>query len=424
MVRVESCLDGVSLPVHGGVIYKNYKRHSQMQTPISVILICCFVAFGGFLFGYDIGLIGGIIEMDYFIQDFGQTDSNGSTIQVWKKSFIVSILSAGTFLGAVLAGPLADKVGRRMAIIHTCIIFSLGVVFQIFSNKSWQVMSFGRLIAGIGVGLISDLVPLYQVETSPKHLRGALVSCYQLAISLGILFAFFVNSYTRSFKGSSSYNIPIGLQLFYSLFLGGGIAFLNQGMIFLPDSPRILIKRDRFDEAKEALCRLWGTSLDDPRIIQEMQEMQLAHEADLAVGKVGYSELFSPEIVKRTHLAVLLQMFQQLTGINFIMYYGVTFFKNAGFKDPFKIQMITGFVNVLSTLPGIYLIDRIGRRSLMISGALLMLFGHFIVGFAGNSSTSSGYVLVWAVCLFIAGFAASWGPAVWVFHEYNQGHFI
>lgn len=363
--------------------------------------------------------------MTSFCQDFGSYDDNlgAYTIEVWKKSLIVSILSAGNFLGAIGAGPTADRLGRRWAIIVTSIVFAVGVAFQTFATN-WELMVVGRFIAGVGVGLISDLVPLYLAEAAPKHLRGALVSCYQLAITIGILIAFVVNGLTKALEGRSAYAIPIGLQFLYALIMGGGRLYIIPGMYFLPDSPRVLVKRGQNEAAVEALCRLWGTNPNDERIIEEMKEMQESNEREKSFGDVGYGDLFKGTVTQRTHLTVWLQMFQQLTGINFIFYFGyliannsVTFFKVAGFKEPYVIQIITGLVNVFAVIPGIYFVDRIGRRSLLLSGSIIMLSGHLVVGIIGTvwpESVEAGYVLVVAVCVFIFGFEYSWGPGAWV----------
>ncbi|KAJ7205449.1 hypothetical protein GGX14DRAFT_397586 [Mycena pura] len=176
------------------------------------IIISAFAAFGGILFGYDTGTIGGVIAMDDWLSTFGTFDPTGKVqganaahmfLKTANKSLVVSILSAGTFFGALLAFPMADFVGRKMGIIASCVIFSLGVGLQL--DTKWATFVVGRVIAGLGVGLVSCLVPMYQSECSPKNIRGLIVGLYQFAITIGALLAAIVLNATKGQESHSAW---------------------------------------------------------------------------------------------------------------------------------------------------------------------------------------------------------------------------
>ncbi|KAJ3162500.1 hypothetical protein HDU88_006659 [Geranomyces variabilis] len=389
------------------------------MTNVATILICLFVSFGGFLFGYDTGLISGLLEMDAFKADFGP--GNGADVTAPVSSLLVSILSVGTFFGALIAGHLADSLGRRWAIICSSGVFLVGVALQTASH-SLALMIPGRIIAGLGVGLLSDLVPLYQAEAAPKNIRGTLVSTYQLAITIGILVAFGVNQGLQTKDGREAYRVPIAIQFFFGLFLGGG-------MFFLPDSPRNLLRLDRRADAESALCRLRGRPMSDPAIQQEMTEMEDALALEAHLGEASFMDCFRGPNLRRTQIGIWLQMFQQLTGVNAVFYYGTSFFKQAGVTQAYLSSTVTGVVNVLSTFPALYLMERMGRRKLLLMGSAIMLFAQIIVASVGtaypaklapgtndviSSDSNAGIVMIVFTCVFIFGFASSWGPGAWV----------
>ena len=191
--------------------------------------ICAFAAFGGIFFGFDSGYINGVMGMPYFIHKFTGLDypPAGATaaqsayfvIPAWRQSLIVSILSAGTFIGAVVAGDVADFTGRRTTILIGCAIFSVGVALQVASS-AYQLLVAGRLIAGLGVGFVSAIIILYMSEIAPRKFRGTIVSGYQFCITVGILLASCVVYGTQTFTNSSSYRIPIAIQWAWALILG------------------------------------------------------------------------------------------------------------------------------------------------------------------------------------------------------------
>ncbi|KAI9054103.1 hypothetical protein LZ554_001274 [Drepanopeziza brunnea f. sp. 'monogermtubi'] len=386
------------------------------------IMIGMFVAFGGVLFGYDTGTISGILAMPFWQNRFstGYRDVDGHlNIDSEQTSLVVSILSAGTFIGALTAAPFADRIGRRWSLIAGCWVFNLGVGLQTAAT-ALPMFNSGRFFAGFGVGMISALIPLYQSETAPKWIRGVIVGSYQFAITIGLLLAAVVDNATKDRDDSGSYRIPIMVQFAWS-------SILMIGMFILPETPRFLVRSGKSEQAAKSLCKLRRLPLDHTAIIAELGEIQASHEYESTLGKASYLDCFRGSMLKRQLTGCGLQALQQLSGINFIFYYGTQFFKNTGIQDPFLISMITSAVNVTSAIPGLYAIDKWGRRPLLFWGAIGMAVSQLLVAVLGTTSTgqaadgavfstniASQRASIAFVCLFIFFFAASWGPIAWV----------
>ncbi|KAF2474140.1 glucose transporter-like protein [Lindgomyces ingoldianus] len=373
------------------------------------ILIGLFVAFGGVLFGYDTGTISGILAMPYWLREFS-TEADGE-LTGSQDALIVSILSAGTFFGALLASPFGDLMGRRLGLMTaTGIVFNFGVILQTAST-SQPLFIAGRFFAGLGVGLVSALIPMYQSETAPKWIRGTIVGAYQLAITIGLFLAAIVNNSTKDRMDTGSYRIPISIQFLWSL-------ILVIGLIFLPETPRYLIKMDKYDKAAISLGQLRRLPVDHPAVLEELNEVQANHLYEMSLGKASYMECIKGTVGKRLLTGCLLQALQQLTGVNFIFYYGTQYFKNAGFQNPFTIQVITNAINVASTFPGLYMVERLGRRNLLLMGAIGMCVCQYIVAItgtvAGTADLGAQRAAIAFVCIYIFFFASSWGPVAWV----------
>ncbi|KAI0708858.1 MFS monosaccharide transporter [Cerioporus squamosus] len=381
------------------------------KNKIAGIAMTAFAAFGGILFGYDTGTISGIIQMDDWLRTFGvHTDDTatyplGFYLPSSRESLVVSLLSAGTFFGALLGAPAADILGRRMGIICSCLVFSLGVALQT-GAPNLAAFLIGRVFAGAGVGLVSTLVPMYQSECSPKWIRGAVVSGYQWAITIGLLLASVINNATKDRQNHSAWQIPIAIQFIWALVLASG-------MTYLPESPRWLIKKGKDDAAARSLSRL--------TVQTELHDIRAALEEEMKLGESSYVDCFKPghnKIILRTLSGIFIQAWQQLTGINFIFYYGTTFFKNSGVQNPFLISVATNIVNVFMTIPGIWGIERFGRRSLLLYGAVVMCVCEYLVAIIGVTisveNQAGQKALIALVCIYIAAFASTWGPIAWV----------
>jgi len=232
----------------------------------------------------------------------------------------------------------------------------------------------------------------------------------------------------ENYTSTASYRVPIGLQ-----FVWGLIIFT--GGLVITESPRWLVKQDRFEDATTALSHLRNLPSTDPLVQAEINEIRTTHEYEMSLGVPSYIELFRGTMAPRTWVGINVQMFQQLTGVNFvspmihflfksnstyqcsqIFYYGTAFFISAGIEKPYLITVATGVVNVAMTIPGILLVERAGRRKVLLFGALIMAICQLIVGATsvGSSGPATNNVLVAFTCLFIATFASTWGPCAWV----------
>ncbi|KAL3458212.1 general substrate transporter [Aspergillus heterothallicus] len=401
----------------------------RIEAPITwkTYLMCAFAAFGGIFFGYDSGYINGVLGMDYFIHEFtGKVkeeldDPADYAISASNKSLIVSILSAGTFFGALIAGDISDWYGRRTTIICGCGVFSIGVAFQIAST-TLAMLVVGRLIAGFGVGFVSAIIILYMSEIAPRKVRGAVVSGYQFCITIGLMLASCVNYGTENYTTSGSYRIPIGLQLLWAIILAAGL-------FLLPESPRYFVRKGNLAQATRVLARIRGQPHDSQYIQEELAEIVANYEYEMMlIPPGGYFQtwlncfkggLSSPNSnLRRTILGTSLQMMQQWTGVNFVFYFGTTFFQNLGtIDDPFLISMITTIVNVFSTPISFYTMEKVGRRPLLLWGALGMVICQFIVAIAGTVDGSNSQTVraqISFICIYIFFFASTWGPGAWV----------
>ncbi|KAJ5037352.1 uncharacterized protein L3040_007528 [Drepanopeziza brunnea f. sp. 'multigermtubi'] len=379
------------------------------------IMIGLFVATGGLLFGYDTGIISGILAMKAFRDEFstGYVDLHDHlpNVSPAQSSVIVAILSAGTFFGALLAAPMGDKLGRRISLIIAVAIFAIGTLLQTVA-LAIMLLVWGRFFAGLGVGTISVLVPLYQSEMAPKWIRGTLVCAYQLAITTGLLLAAIVNIFTESIPHTNAFRIPLALQ-----FIWAGTLLL--GLLLLPETPRYLIKRGSHAAAALSLSRLRRLDITHPALVEELAEIQANHEYELSLGPSTYRDVFlgSPHLGRRLLTGCGLQILQQLSGCNFIFYYGTTFFTRIGIQSPYIVALVVAVVNVVSTIPSMFLVESLGRRRLLMFGAGGMAICQLVVASVGTAipnSYAANMILIVFVCIYLAFFAASWGPVAWV----------
>ena len=408
------------------------KDTARIEAPVTfkTYAMCAFAAFGGIFFGYDSGYINGVLAMNFVINQYtGISIPGADASDATKKAFaipaptqslIVSILSCGTFFGALIAGDLADFFGRRTTIIVGCIVFIVGVILQVASSGV-PLMVPGRLIAGFGVGFVSAIIILYMSEIAPKKVRGAIVSGYQFCITIGLLLASCVCYGTQDRLDTGSYRIPIAIQMLWALILG-------TGLFFLPESPRYFVKRGKIDRATHVLARLRSQGPESEMVQQELAEIIANHEYELKMVPQGsyftswfncfHGSLFKANSnLRRTILGTSLQMMQQWTGVNFVFYFGSNFFKSLGtVQNPFLISLITTLVNVCSTPISFYTIERFGRRPLLIWGAFGMVVCQFIVAITGTVTSSAPAVtsMIAFICIYIFFFASTWGPGAWV----------
>jgi sugar porter (SP) family MFS transporter len=434
------------MPGGGVVAVTGTTDVSRIEAPVTVkaYLIVAFAAFGGIFFGYDTGWMGNVLGMKYFIRQYTGMEYPGDrfpgvsadnddykaykklfVVPQWQQSLTTSILSAGTFFGALIAGDLADFLGRRTVIIIGCMIFCVGGILETAST-GLNVMVGGRLVAGFGVGFISAIVILYMSEIAPRKVRGAVVAGYQFCITVGILLANSVCYSSQDRDDTGSYRIPIAIQFLWALILGTGLALL-------PESPRYYVKKGKLDLAAKSLASVRGQPIDSEYIQDELAEIIANHEYEMSiVPQTSYlgswAACFSGSIrkpssnLRRTILGILLQMMQQLTGINFIFYFGTVFFQQLGtISNPFLISLITSLVNMCATPISFYIVEKLGRRTILIWGAASMVIMQYIVAIIGvtagkpeKHNQNATRAMIAFICLNIASFAVSWGPAAWI----------
>ncbi|CCF56406.1 hypothetical protein KAFR_0B01080 [Kazachstania africana CBS 2517] len=395
-------------------LFDNLNLLSQplpLRSNIMSSLVGLFVAVGGFLYGYDTGLINSITGMPYVLQHLTPNHSSFSNTQL---SILVSFLSLGTFFGALTAPWISDIYGRKPAIIvSTAVIFSIGNSLQV-AAKSLTLLIVGRVVSGFGIGIISAVVPLYQAEAAQKNLRGAIISSYQWAITIGLLVSSAVSQGTYRMDSAASYRIPIGLQYVWS-------SVLAVGMIFLPESPRYYVLKDDINNAAIALSFLRGIPIQDPRLLEELVEIKATYDYEASFGPASLLDCFRssenrPKQVLRMFTGIALQIFQQFSGINFFFYYGVSFFSETGIHNNYLVSFITYSVNMLFNIPGMFLVEFFGRRKVLLYGGVLMTISNFIIPIidATVPTYDGSKIMIAFACLFIASFAATWGGVVWV----------
>jgi sugar porter (SP) family MFS transporter len=418
---------------------------NRIEAPVTfkAYMICAFASFGGIFFGYDSGYINGVLGSPIFIKAVEGLQSDGTPHKALSSShtsLIVSILSAGTFFGALIAGDVSDRIGRKWTVIMGCVIYLIGCVIQMITGlgDALAVIVVGRLIAGVGVGFESAIVILYMSEICPKAVRGALVSGYQFCITIGILLASVVVYATKDRADTGQYRIAISIQFAWGLILA-------TGLFFLPDSPRYFVKIGKLEAAGDSLSRLRGQPVDSDYIQNELAEIVANEEYERSIIPTttffsSWAQCFTGGLrksnsnLRRTILGTSLQMMQQWTGVNFIFYYSTPFLKSTGaISNEFFISLIFTLVNVCSTPISFYTVEKFGRRTILIIGAFGMLVCQFLVAIIGvtvgfnhthpvgdgttntlANNVSAVNAQIAFIAIFIFFFACTWGPGAWI----------
>jgi len=409
--------------IHRGPCYSRHGALEKTPWTLYLVLTIIFSTIGGFLFGYDTGIIGGVVVMDDFRDTFGmprvQDGQSDSSSIAQKIGWVVASLTIGCIISSSFAGTLTEKIGRKYTVMSGAAIFTCGAVLQAASS-SLVLLIAGRVASGLGIGILSVVVPMFAAELAPRHLRGRLGTINQLAITFGIVVAFVVNIIFNSLHAGWRYSLSG--QAFVS-----GILFA--GAFCLPESPRWLVIGRKDRRAQDVLNRLRLTpnSTDGQRhaVEYEFNEIKQSVTNEIhSVEKAKWRDLgwssSRPSRGMRLKLAigVGLQAFQQLTGINAIMYYAPLVFSDLGIKALVATAVI-GVFNFLATFLAIWLVDRAGRRILLLLGALGMFLTTFAVGLMtvltdASQNRAVGYTIVGLMCLFVVNFAYSWGPICWI----------
>lgn len=360
-----------------------------------IYLIAAIAGIAGALFGFDEGVIAGALGP--LRHDLG--------IDPLAEGMMTSAVPFGAFVGAIIGGRLAGSQGRRKLLLAAAVLFTAGAILSAIAGGLW-VLTGARLVIGLGVGVAAMMAPLYISESAPAAQRGMLVSIYQLAVTLGILGAYVVG---YLFADNWRWMFAVGAVPAIMLFVG---------IFGMSDTPRWLAMHGRDAEARKALARMRGKPETDGKVLAEYEEISSGAAAEENRPAPRFADLFTPCVRPALIVAMGLFLLQQLSGINAVIYYAPTVFEHAGFSSSAQTILATagiGLVNVLMTIVGMALIDRLGRRLLLLIGfaGTAVALGVIAIGSATNMP-GMGTITFVALVLYISAFAIAIGPMPWV----------
>jgi sugar porter (SP) family MFS transporter len=382
-------------------------------TNAKVIGLAVAAAVGGFLFGFDSSVVNGAV--DPIREQFGLSES--------LTGFAVASALIGCAVGAYTAGRLADWKGRIPAMIVGAILFFVSALGTGLAFGVWDLIAW-RLVGGLGIGIASVIAPAYIAEISPKNMRGRLGSLQQLAITIGIFAALLSDTVFAGWAGGAGQELWFGLEAWRWMFLAGVVPAVVYGLIAikLPESPRFLVLKQRDDEVRGIFARLWP----DDDVERAIRDMRAGIENDAHGSRKGALRGNRFGLKPIVWIGIILSVLQQFVGINVIFYYSTTLWKSVGFEesDSLTISVITAVTNIAVTFVAIALVDRIGRRPILLAGStgMALSLGTMALAFsqatdvAGEPSLGGawGPVALVAANVFVVSFGASWGPVVWV----------
>jgi SP family sugar:H+ symporter-like MFS transporter len=377
-----------------------------------VVALSSVAAVGGFLFGFDSGVINGTV--DALGHAFGTRAAT--------TGFAVASVLLGCAVGAFVAGTIADRLGRRVTMLLDGALFLASAVATGLAGSAAFFMA-SRLVGGLAIGGASVLAPMYISEVAPPQLRGRLASLQQLAIVLGLFCAFLSNDILAQLAGGAAATFWLGAPAWRWMFWMEAVpalAFLA-GVLLIPESPRFLVAHGRRDAARRIFARIGGNA--EALVRQVEQSLRGEHRPRLS----DLIERGTAKLAPVVWIGMGLAAFQQFVGINVIFYYGEVLWKSAGATEQWalRINLLTGLVNILATIPAIALVDRAGRKPLLLAGSagMAVTLGALAAVFATAGIGANGKPLLTqaaavtglaAANLYIVAFAMSWGPVMWV----------
>ena len=365
--------------------------HTKPATSRFVTMVSAISALAGLLFGYDTGVISGAIL--FVRKDF--------LLSTFQEEVVVAAVLLGAVAGAAFGGKLADALGRRKLLIQVAILFIIGAIGTALA-PSPTLLAIGRVVVGVAIGIASFTAPLYISEVSPPAIRGKLVSLNQLMITLGIVVSYLAD---YGLADKEAWRWMFGLAAIPAL-------ILLIGLFFVPESPRWLMSRSQDDQARAVLQRI----RESGDVSAELAEIK----ADLSLQEGGWRELLNVSLRRPLIIGIGLAAFQQFTGINTVIYYAPTIFQLAGLRSASAAILATvgvGLVNVLLTIVALRLLDRVGRRPLLLWGLVGMVISLGVLGAAflfASSSPIVAWLAVISLALYVACFAIGLGPVFWL----------
>ncbi|XP_039044880.1 sugar carrier protein C-like, partial [Hibiscus syriacus] len=412
------------MAVGGGISSGAGKRYDGNFTS-KVFFACSVAASGGLIFGYDLGISGGVTSMDPFLEKFfpnvyrKEVSVQPSDDQYCKfDSQILTLFTSSLYLAALLSSMTASRItrglGRKKTMMFGGLLFTIGAILNGFA-RNVPMLIIGRVLLGFGIGFANQSVPIYLSEIAPFKYRGALNIMFQLSITIGILVANLLNYFTAKIEGGWGWRVSLGGAVVPGL-------IFSIGCLFLSDSPNSLLERNKLVEAKDLLRKIRGIENVD----EEFKDLAKASEAAKLV-QSPWRDIVSRKYRPQLTFAILIPLFQQLTGMNVFVFYAPVLFKSMGFGNNASLMsaLITSIVNFCATLVSIATVDKYGRRTLFLSGGLQMFLCQLVmtISIASKFGTSGNpgqlplwfsVVVVVAMCFYIAGFAYSWGPLGWL----------
>ncbi len=371
-----------------------------MNNKTFLLLITAVTALGGLLFGYDTGVINGA---QFYLSKHFDLDSA-------MKGWVVGSALLGCLVGAIIAGPVSIKFGRKYSLIMSAVLFSIsayGSGLPSIFPESVSLLVFFRIIGGIGIGIASMNAPMYIAEIAPSNIRGKMVTYYQLAIVIGF-FVVFLATYFIGNSLTETQNINFGWKRMFWSELIPSCLFLIL-LFFVPKSPRWLAIKGKDEEALTILIKIHGSE----KANKEINEIKDSLKASNDGVKINY---FSKIVIGIIVIGTTLSVLQQFTGINAVLYYGADIFEKAlgfGKEDVLAQQILLAFVNLIFTFVAMFTVDKFGRKPLIYIGAMGMIVGFLLLGITLQQQ-SVGIISLLGVLIFIASFALSMGPVVWV----------
>lgn len=356
-----------------------------------VIMVALISALSGLLFGYDTGVISGAILLikKQFVLSAG-----------WQQAIIGAVLLGAVF-GTATSDLIGDKFGRKKTIIVSAFIFAFGGIVTALAPDA-LTLSIGRIFLGVAVGVASCIAPMYISEAAPDRIRGGLVFLFQLAITIGILAAYLVDY--ALVGAENGWRWMLGLSVVPAIILWAG-------MFSMPESPRWLVSKNRLAEARTVLTKLRGGA----SVEEELQDIQGSF-AEQKGENISWTDLLSPRLRMPLIIGLGLAIFQQITGINTVIYYAPTILESAGFNSAALSILATvgvGVVNVLATVVSVFMVDRMGRRPLLLIGLIGMIISMGLIGWtfqAPQLTDAMKLAAVGSLMLYVASFAISLGP--------------
>ncbi|CAL9732560.1 hexose transporter Hxt14p [Monosporozyma unispora] len=393
--------------------------HKKISLKLPIFL-CLLISFGGFIFGWDVGTIGGIVNMKEFKNHFGTRYNSELNINEFPNlltGLIIGIFNIGCAVGGIFLAKVGDNLGRKLGIALALIIYIIGVLVQVVKDNSWYQFVAGRTVCGLGVGANAVLVPMFISESAPIGIRGSMVVLFQVMVTFGILVGNITNYLcVRMIKDSDNiWKMPLGLGFIWAV-------LLLVGLIFVPESAEyLMIKKMNEHKARDSFAKMNGVEPNDntaDKFVQSMQAKLFVNTQETSQSRKWHEFATGrPKLGLRLSVGILLMAFQQLTGINYFFYYGTALFENAGMNNPYSAAIILSTVNFVATFAGIYLVESWGRKLSLLFGSVgmfLCMATYASIGSFALDKNGTVWGMIAVTCVYIIFFATTSGPVTFV----------